>query len=123
MLVFTLMGTIVLNRQVLSFVITLTILLLRKRLWRSHVGRAFKMEEAGMFMMHRCPRATHTREREVTRWPVRPLPAVITMMGSSHPCRGQRLVSHLSGGLKSYRVAGFHNFSFHKVCPVNAFVT
>lgn len=58
------------------------------------------MEEAVILMMPRCPRAT-TKEWEVTRWPVRPLSAVITMMGSSHPYRGQRLVSHLSGGLKS----------------------
>lgn len=59
------------------------------------------MEEAGIFTLHRCPRATRTEEQEVTRWPVRVLSAV-TMMGSpSDPCRGQGLVRHLPGGLKS----------------------
>lgn len=47
------------------------------------------MEEAGIFTMHRCPRAPRPKEQEVTRWPVRVLSAVTTMMGSpSDPCRG-----------------------------------
>lgn len=60
------------------------------------------MEEAGIFTMHRCPRAPRPKEQEVTRWPVRVLSAVTTMMGfPSDPCRGQGLVRHLPGGLKS----------------------
>lgn len=55
------MGTIVLNRKLLSFVITTT-LLIRKKAWRSPMWRAFRMEGAGIFTMQRFPRSAHTKE-------------------------------------------------------------
>lgn len=56
------MGTIVLNRKLLSFVNHSTTLLIRKKAWRSPMWRAFKMEGAGIFTMQRFPRSTHTKE-------------------------------------------------------------
>lgn len=43
------MGTIVLNRKLLSFVINH--LVNKKKAWRSPIWRAFKMEGAGIFTM------------------------------------------------------------------------
>lgn len=97
------MGTIVLTKQSTTLFCynSYHLAIKKKALAITHL-RAFKVEEAGIFTMHRCPRATRPKEQEVTRWPVRVLSAVTTMMASpSDPCRGQGLVRHLPGGLKS----------------------
>lgn len=47
------------------------------------------MEEAGVFTVHRFPRATHTKKQKVVGGRIRPTVSTITVMtGCPNPCRG-----------------------------------
>lgn len=92
------MGTIVLNRQLLSLVITLDHLAIKKKaLEMTHLEGFQDGRSWYVFTTRRSPRATHRKNGKLRGGQVRPVfSAVVTMVGLADPCRRQRLVSHLS---------------------------
>lgn len=92
------MGTIVLNRQLLSLVITLDHLAIKKKaLEMTHLEGFQDGRSWYVFTTRRSPRATHRKNGKLRGGQVRPVfSAVVTMVGLADPCRQQRLVSHLS---------------------------